>query len=135
MEDARISRQDVRASIWFLEENELYMTIKPYSLAFTPGAQIPRENIQRKEVPVSISDLRGSEKLFSLDRNGFMVLEFQDKHEVDWDETRVKDLYYPKVVSEIERDIPEARCIALHHQVSSRRRSRPNFHLSELLLL
>ncbi|KAH0558785.1 hypothetical protein GP486_004575 [Trichoglossum hirsutum] len=126
MGDARISRQDVRASIWFLEENELYMTVKPYSLAFTPEAQVPRENIQRKEVPVSISDLRGSEKLFSLDCNGFMVLEFQNKHEVDWDETRVKDLHYSKVVSEIERDIPEARCIALHHQIRKRHLLFPN---------
>ncbi|KAI9861754.1 MAG: hypothetical protein M1813_005103 [Trichoglossum hirsutum] len=126
MGDAHISRQDVRASIWFLEENELYMTVKPYSLAFTPEAQIPRENIQRKEVPVSISDLRGSEKLFSLDRNGFTVLKFQDKHEADWDETRVKDLHYSKIMSEIERDIPEARCIALHHQIRKRHFSFPN---------
>ena len=113
--------QDFRASMWFLEESEVYATVKPYSLSFTPEAPIPRQNIERKEVSVLISDLRGSEQLFSVDRNGFMVLEFQDQYqEADWDdETSVRAVHYPKIVSEVERAIPEARCIALYHQVCS----------------
>jgi len=128
MEDTRISRHDVRASIWFLEDSEVYAAVKPYSLAFIPEAQIPRENIERKEVSVSISDLRDSGQLFSLDRNGFTVLEFQDKDdEVDWDnKERVSDMHYPKVVSEIERAIPGARCIVLHHIIRKRHPLFPN---------
>ena len=122
MDDTHSSHQEVRASVWFLEEKDLYATVKPYSLAFTPEAQIPRENIDRKERSVPISDLRNYEQIFSLDRNGFMVLEFQDEHdEVDWsNETRVKDMHYSRVISEVERVLPESRCVALHHQVSSR---------------
>ena len=69
-----IPQSTIRSSIWFLEDDPLYATVKPYSLAFTPEAQIPRDNIQRTEVPVSISDLRGNEERFDLDLNGFRVL-------------------------------------------------------------
>jgi len=117
-----IQRQDVFASIWFLVEKELYKTVKPYTLAFTPAPEVnmPRDNIERKEVSVNISDLRGSEELLSLDNNGFMVLSFQNEHSViDWEsETMVKDVHYPEVVSEVKNAFPDAHCHALHHQVS-----------------
>lgn len=121
MDGTRNSGQDVRASIWFLAESDLYASVKPYSLAFTPVAQIPRENIQRTEVSVSVSDLRGSEPSLSLHRNGFQVLEFENIHdEIDWDNnTDVQTVHYPRISSEVERILPGARCIALHHQVSS----------------
>jgi hypothetical protein len=137
MKDTRISRQDVQASIWFLEESEVYATVKPYTLAFTPEVQMARENIERKEVLVSISDLRGSEQLFSLDNNGFMVLKFQDHYrEVDWDnEGIVKDVHYSEIVSEVERAIPNARCIALHHQVRLNSHRQFDFYLTRLTLL
>lgn len=117
-----IPQSTIRSSIWFLEDDPLYATVKPYSLAFTPEAQIPRDNIQRTEVPVSISDLRGNEERFDLDLNGFRVLRFRDEHnEIDWDEVKmVEDLHYPRVVSAVEQLIPGAQCIALHHQVSPR---------------
>lgn len=120
----RISHQDVHASLWFLQESEVYATVKPYNLAYTPEIQIPRSNIERREVSVSISDLRGSEQLFSLNRNGFRVLEFQGPYnDVDWDnKTSVKEVHYLEIVSKIEHVFPEARCVALHHQVSSKRR-------------
>ena len=89
----------------------MFATVKPYSLAFTPETQIPRDNIECREVYVSVSDLRGSEQLFSLNDNGFMVLEFQSPYtDVDWDnKTSVKEVHYPNIVSEIERVVPEAR--------------------------
>src|ERR1700709_193749 len=114
-----IQRQDVSASIWFLVEKELYKTVKPYTLAFTPEVNIPRDNIERREVSVNISDLRGSEELFSLSNNGFMVLNFQNEHGViDWEsETMIKDVHYPKVISEVENAFPDADCChVLHHQ-------------------
>ena len=100
----------------------MYATVKPYNLSFIPETQIPRNNMERREVSVSISDLRGSEQLFSLNRNGFMVLEFQSPHnDVDWDnKTSVKEVHYPKIVSEVERVVPGARCVPLHHKVSSK---------------
>ena len=120
MEATHALRQDVLASIWFLKESEVYATIKPYSLAFTPEAQIPRENIERQEVSVSISDLRDNESSFSLDRNGFVVLDFQEQYDkVDWEnETSVKAVHYPYVQLEVQHALPGSRCTALHHQVS-----------------
>lgn len=120
MEYLHHSRQDVRASIWFLEENALYATVKPYTLAFTPEPEIPRENIQRREVSLTISDLRGNERMFTVDRNGFMVLNFPDQHKkVDWDnKSEVIDVHYPNIVAQIQDAFPEAQCVALRHQVS-----------------
>ncbi|KAL9028781.1 MAG: hypothetical protein Q9196_002904 [Gyalolechia fulgens] len=111
MEKPRTTYGDVRASVWFLEKDELYATVKPYALAFTPAAQIPRENIRRKEVLLAISDLRGSEHMFTLNRNGFVVLRFHNQHDnIDWDnEMRVKELHYLKIVSVIQGVFPGAR--------------------------
>ena len=69
------------------------------------------DTIERREVSVSISDLRSSEQLFSLNLNGFIVLEFQGPYDdVDWDNKKsVKEVHYPNIVSEIERVVPEAR--------------------------
>jgi hypothetical protein len=56
-------------------------------------------------------------------------VDFQGPNDdVDWDnKTSVKEVHYPKIVSEIERAIPEARCVALHHQI---RKRHPLFPLS-----
>lgn len=113
--------QDVQAaSIWFLEEKELYATVKPYSLAFTPAIDIPRENIVRYEVPVDISDMRPNEDRFTLDENGFVVIKFPNEHTIkDWDNDKeVEEVHYPVVISQIERVFPGARCIPLNHKVS-----------------
>jgi hypothetical protein len=114
------SRQDVQnTSIWFLEDG-LYEKVKPYTLAFQPDVDIPRHNIKRKEVSRIILDLRGSEHEFTLDRNGFMVLNFQDfLTPIAWDnKATVKQIHYPRVVAEIERTLPGVRCLPLRHQVS-----------------
>ena len=121
MQSNEVLSRDVQgASIWFLEEKQLYATIKPYSLAFTPAIHIARENIERKEVPINIFDLRGSEKIFNLDQNGFMVLNLPGEHPIlDWDNEKVvENIHYPRVISELERSFPGSVCVPLCHKVS-----------------
>lgn len=121
------SRQDVQnTSIWFLEDG-LYEKVKPYTLAFQPDVDIPRHNIKRKEVSRTILDLRGSEHEFTLDRNGFMVLNFQEVlTPIDWDnKATVKQIHYPRVVAEIECTLPGVRCLPLRHQLRKRHASFP----------
>lgn len=127
MDVSQTISQDTRASIWFLEEKELYATVKPYSLAFTPAVEMPRENIERKEVSVNIFDIRGSDKEFSLEKNGFMILPFQGEcANIDWDNEKcVKDIHYPRVISEIKNAFPGAECIPLSSKVSQKRASVP----------
>lgn len=119
MGNTQPSSQAVRASIWFLKEKDLYATVKPYALAFTPDSQIPRENIEREEVPTTISDMRSSTTRFTLDLNGFMIVQLSDEHpEVEWKrEENVKTKHYPRVIADIEQSIPGCRCIPLTHNV------------------
>lgn len=120
MEVASPSVQNVESTIWFLQESDLYSTVKPYSLAFTPQGSLPRDNIVRTEVHVSVSDLRGSSHSFSLEQNGFMLLNLDGQdHTVDWDsQEAVEKVHYPTVIAAVERAVPGARCRVLHHQVS-----------------
>lgn len=112
---------DVESSIWFLERRELYATVKPYSLAFTPEISIPRENIQREEKRKIISDIRRQNDDTSFTKNGFTVLEMPELPKmIDWDDKMsIQTTFYPTIVSEMEKAFPGSRCIALHHQVSS----------------
>lgn len=111
--------QNATASIWFLKEKDLYATVKPYSLAFTPAADIPRENIERTEVSVEISDIRGRKESFNLNQNGFMVISSPGEHaKVDWDNERsVREVHCPNVISEIKRAFPGSECIPLASKV------------------
>lgn len=113
MGSIEVPPQDIQgASIWFLEEKELYATVKPYCLAFTPAIKIPRENIERKEVPINVSDLRGFERKFNLDKNGFMVLNLPEQPDLDWEnDDSVENIHYPRVILEIERSFPGSVCV------------------------
>jgi len=111
--------QDVHSSIWFLARKELYATVKPYTLAFTPDSAIPRENIVREKKNLIISDIRGRLSNVSFDRNGFTVLDMPEHSKaVNWDDKSSVELEcYPEVVIAVESAFPGASCIPLQHQV------------------
>ncbi|KAF5969745.1 CmcJ-like methyltransferase [Fusarium bulbicola] len=118
--DAGSISQNVRSSIWFLEEKDLYATVKPYSLAFTLETGIPRENITRHEVEVPISDIRTTKDDLTFDKNGFTIIDLPERdREFDWtDETLVKESHYPNVIKSVEAAFQGSRCVVLRHQVS-----------------
>ncbi|KAI9172708.1 hypothetical protein HJFPF1_02220 [Paramyrothecium foliicola] len=115
-------RQDVSASIWFLRRLELYATVKPYSLAFTPSISIPRENIEREEVSVQISDMRGREGEFNIGLNGFMILNLsQEPPSINWDDEQcVERDYYHLAAAQIENALPGYKCVPLSHKIRKR---------------
>ncbi|KAH7265629.1 uncharacterized protein BKA55DRAFT_535553 [Fusarium redolens] len=119
--------RDVRSSIWFLEEKELYASVKPYSLAFTPETEIPRENITRHEVEVLVSDIRTAKDVLTFDKNGFTIIDLREQDpDFDWtDEKLVKELHYPNVIESVEAAFQGARCIILRHQIRKRDPSFP----------
>lgn len=115
----RLISGDVESSIWFLARRELYATVKPYTLAFTPDTSIPRENVQREEKHKIICDIRTHHDEISFTKNGFTVLEMPELPLViDWDDkTSVETKFYPTIVSQLGKAFPGSSCIALHHQV------------------
>lgn len=87
--------EDVLASMYFLVKDKLYDTVKPYNLRYSPGVEFPKTNIKREIRVVTVRDIRGFEKMFSLDRNGFEVVKFTSKltYEDFTDPIKVEETY------------------------------------------
>ena len=65
----------VESSIHFLTRDKLYEHEKPYQLKYTPAKGIPTTNIRlEKQESIKINSIRGQERQFSLEKNGFTVL-------------------------------------------------------------
>ena len=75
----------VEASMHFLTRDEIYKTEKPYQLKYPAQPGIPKSNLRlEKQNLIKISSIRGQEKKFSFDTNGFAVLKM-DK-EIPYDD-------------------------------------------------
>ncbi|KAJ0120518.1 methyltransferase like protein [Diaporthe amygdali] len=122
MDQSQEFSQPILSSVWFLQPLKLYESVKPYCLAFTPDQQIPRENIQRQEVPIRISDMRNSDTDFDLESNGFTLLTLPgNEQDLDWENVEdVRNIHYPEVVSAVESAISGASCRVLRHQIRKR---------------
>lgn len=78
MRPPRVSRRcaSTRATLHYLENRELYKTVKPYHInlpawALPPGRQTNEVSIPYHDIP--IADLRNIKAQFTLDRNGFEI--------------------------------------------------------------
>ena len=86
------STKDIRATLYYLRRDDLWETVKPYSLEFETD-EIPRSNFKTQKVEdVPIEDVRGKEHKFSFSKTGWAVLEmksamtyedFQDSNKID----------------------------------------------------
>ena len=59
----------------FLARDDLYKTEKPYQLKYAANPGIPKSNLRlENKNPIKISNIRGQEGNFSLEKTGFAVL-------------------------------------------------------------
>jgi hypothetical protein len=66
----------VQGSLYFLKKDPLHLIEKPYAFRFQVNDESVRQTnmeMERKG-PITINDIRGSEKSFSIESNGFAVL-------------------------------------------------------------
>lgn len=79
MKPEEAQAKDCLAPIWFLDELDLYRTVKPYRLRFSsPDPNIPRSNVQCKQTDnVLIRDFRSHSEQLSFEKNGFTFLEMK----------------------------------------------------------
>ncbi|KAK3984746.1 hypothetical protein QBC44DRAFT_353461 [Cladorrhinum sp. PSN332] len=119
--------------IWFLNEIELYKTVKPYRLDFEPeDDDFPRTNVERVEVPnVPILDIRTYGKQLRFPECGFSILPMPLELTVlpyD-DEQSVIDQYYPyleRVAQDFSSSFKKgAKAVALDHKVRKRHADFP----------
>ena len=89
------SSQDVTVTAYFLPKNDLYQTVKPYSLDFETE-DVPRSNLTAQKVEdLLIKDLRGPEKEYSFEDNGIAVMNLESTMSYeDWNhQQKVQDVY------------------------------------------
>jgi hypothetical protein len=90
----------VQAALYFLVRDDLFLAEKPYAFRFPiDGKPLSQTNMkmERKEL-IRINDIRGNEKLFSFDKNGFEVLSHKS-------ELRYEDFYRPEKISTYLREL------------------------------
>lgn len=99
----------------------------PYNYVEQPPAGTPRNNFGSTSVEVSISDIRGRESDFHLDRDAFQALQGIESEEKDFvDDASIKKLYYPEVERVLLENVPGAHKVVLFDHTI--RRSSPNAH-------
>ena len=65
----------VETSMQFLARDSLYKNEKPYKFKYAADIGIPTSNLRyKKEEPVKVSSIRGREREFTIEKNGFAVL-------------------------------------------------------------
>ena len=87
--------KDVLATLYYLANDTVYETEKPYTLEYY-SRTIPKSNIRTRTVnDVCIKDLRGKEHEYTFDRNGFAIFEMHSAmcYEDFEDDDKVQSIY------------------------------------------
>lgn len=97
---------------------------KPYNYTYEPTNGEPQRNYSNEELDVTIHDVRGREKDFTLDNNAFAVLQGISSEENDFnDDDQIKRVYYPEVEKVILDNVPGSnRVLIFDHTI---RRPQP----------
>ena len=70
----------LETSLQFLAKDKLYEHEKPYRFQYKPPEGVPKTNFHiEKQDGINISSIRGREKEFSLEKNGFTVLSLDEE--------------------------------------------------------
>ncbi|KAJ4251078.1 hypothetical protein NW762_011729 [Fusarium torreyae] len=88
----------VNSELTFLQRDDLYNTVKPYSLRYDPPGDIPRHNLQTERKQVQIHDARDINP--SLEGNGFMLTSIPSK--MDYEDFRDEKLIETVYAKELE---------------------------------
>ncbi|KAH9907871.1 hypothetical protein F4778DRAFT_719470 [Xylariomycetidae sp. FL2044] len=126
-----VPRGDVTARLNFSQRPAPGVTA--FNYVDTPPEGEPQRNIESEPQDVRITDIRGREAEFTLDRDAFQVVGgVPPSREVDFvDDESIRANYYPEVEKFLLDHIPgSTRIFLFDHTV---RRSRPDAHRSPVL--
>jgi hypothetical protein len=100
---------------------------KPFNWVNTPPEGQPWRNFEEDFQPTKITDIRGREADFSLQKNAFAALKNIESDETAFqDEERIKSIYYSEVEQLLLNHVPGANRIFLFDHTI--RRAVPNAH-------
>lgn len=120
-----------KASVWYLERLDLYHVEKPYMITFDAsgfGGAKTNHKYSLHEVPMT--DVRGMEDQFTLDKQGFQFLNWKTSLNLQdfSDEQKIRSQYYPEIVQQLKEVFPEA----VHIHVMTHLVGELTLHLKEV---
>jgi len=102
--------QGLIATLKFLDWQELYETEKPFQIFIN----IPDEaedkrtsNLVFEDVEVAVHDVRGREKDFDLDTNGFRFLKHSSILDDFHSKALIEDIYLPEVEALLRKEVED----------------------------
>jgi hypothetical protein len=121
--DIEIPRGETRSSLFFYQPPA--DGSKPWNYVEQPPEGSPQRNFGAEEHEVAINDIRGREKEFDMNVNGFTTLQGYNSVEKDFvDDEKIKENYYPEVEKLLLDNVEGAHKVFIFdHTV---RRSDPN---------
>ena len=121
--DIEIPRGETRSSLFFYQPPA--DGSKPWNYVEQPPEGSPQRNFGAEEHEVAINDIRGREKEFDMNVNGFTTLQGYNSVEKDFvDDEKIKESYYPEVEKLLLDNVEGAHKVFIFdHTV---RRSDPN---------
>lgn len=121
--------QHCYSSICFLDEIELYKTVRPYRLSFVPPDDtIPQSNFQRRHVQhIPIHNLRAYKQVLDYGRHGFSVmrLPFSLTTKDCYDQAKVQELFFSPLQAQLRNFFGTPHVEILGHQIRRRHEDFP----------
>ena len=109
--------KDAKTALLYLQWDEKFLTEKPYQVFVPLPDGIPEEcqsnlHFALGEVEV-VTDIRGREGDFTLDKNGFAVCQQNSKLENFTDAKEIERIYLPEVVELLKENVKDAEKIVI----------------------
>lgn len=118
----------VQTSMHFLSRNDLYSTVKPYSLRFEPPEGFERSNItlERQENLV-VEDARATIEQFSLEKQGFAIMNLDSQMTYDdfEDDAKIVEVYLKEVANALRDLFGASQVQIFEHTVRKRHEEFP----------
>lgn len=97
----------MQAEIYFLSRDELFQTIKPYSMRFPPQGDFPQSNIKREKHSLEIRTMRNKESCLGFDESGFGIMHLNSKmrYEDFEDPTLISSVYAKEIDQALRRQL------------------------------
>jgi len=98
----------ISTEIYHLQPLPRYASEKPYTMRYVPEDEIPVSNVVREKHVISVKDMRPIIDTFTLDQNGFMVLNLPSKMAYEDYESHeeITNTYLPELESILSAQFP-----------------------------
>lgn len=111
--------EDLQVEMFFLSREEMYQTIKPYSMRYPPQGDFPQSNIKREKHSLDIRTMRDEESCLNFDDCGFGIMNLDSKmrYEDFEDRARINSLYAKEICQALKSHLKATHVRVLNFAV------------------